>query len=69
MVPKGDMEIPLITSLIHTVEWLTDYNNFYEKRCHLLHPAPMAALCSKSESISIPYAHSPSPADIWSLLP
>ncbi|CAK0753854.1 hypothetical protein CVIRNUC_002252 [Coccomyxa viridis] len=32
IVPQGDMDIPLITSLMNTVEWLTDYNNFYEKR-------------------------------------
>ena len=37
IVPQGDMDIPLITSLMNTVEWLTDYNNFYEKRCDVLH--------------------------------
>ena len=37
IVPVGDMDIPLITGLMNTVEWLTDYNNFYEKRCALLH--------------------------------
>ena len=62
MVPQGDLEIPIITSLINTVEWLTDYNSFYEKRYELLHPALMADLCSKCTLCT------PLPADIWSAL-
>ena len=37
---QGDTGVPIITGLLNTVEWLTDYTNFYEKRytpCPLAH--------------------------------
>lgn len=33
MVPQGDLDIPFISGLFNTIEWLGDYNKFYEKRC------------------------------------
>jgi len=33
MVPQGDLDIPFISGLFNTMEWLGDYNKFYEKRC------------------------------------
>ena len=32
LAPRGDLDIPVITGLINTMEWLTDYNKFYERR-------------------------------------
>ena len=37
MVLQGDRDVPFITGLLNTVEWLTDYNNFYEKRFYSPH--------------------------------
>ncbi len=31
-VLQGDTDVPIITGLLNTIEWLTDYTNFYEKR-------------------------------------
>lgn len=32
LAPRGDLDIPVITGLLNTMEWLTDYNQFYERR-------------------------------------
>ncbi|CAL8462567.1 g2100 [Coccomyxa elongata] len=31
-VPEGDVDIPLLTGLANTIEWLSDYPEFYQKR-------------------------------------
>ena len=49
---QGDADVPIITGLLNTVEWLTDYNNFYEKRyalCPLIRRRGMlCGICNAS---------------------
>ena len=39
-VPAGDVNIPLVSDALNTLEWLNNYEGFYQKRCaHRSHDA------------------------------
>ena len=44
-VPDGEFKIPLVTDVANTLEWLTDYEAFYRKRCRCSACRELQQLC------------------------
>jgi hypothetical protein len=57
-VPDGDVDVPILSSAANTLEWLLDYESFYQKRC-----APLAG--PATIDVSLGALASPAPLGLF----